>query len=85
MQSDESRTQDFPFSAGPKSNSIYNAVPGQLPKRLLFTMMKNEDFLGSLDTNPYNFSHFNFIHFTLVYNGKPIPNDPQLEDLGLVL
>ena len=40
----------FTYSAGPKSLSIDNAVLGQLPKLLLFTMIKNKDFLGSLDT-----------------------------------
>ena len=30
----------FTFSPGPKSLSIDNAVLGQLPKRLLFTMIK---------------------------------------------
>ena len=32
------------FSPGPESLSIDNAVLGQLPKRLLFTMFKNKDF-----------------------------------------
>ena len=45
----------FIYSAGPKSLSIDKAVLGQLPKRLLFTMIKNKDFMGSLDTNPYYF------------------------------
>jgi len=45
----------FTYSAGPKSLSIDNAVPGQLPKRLLFTIIKNKDFLGSLDINLYYF------------------------------
>ena len=62
----------FSYSAGPKSLSIDNAVFGQLPKRLLFTMIKNKDFLGSLDTKPYYYQHFNLSHFTLFYNGKPI-------------
>jgi len=48
----------FTYSAVPKSLSIDNAVLGQLTKRLLFTMIKNKDFLGSLDTNPCYFQHF---------------------------
>ena len=43
----------FTFSAGSKSRSIDNAVLVPLPKRLLFTMIKNADFNGSVDTNPY--------------------------------
>ena len=65
----------FTYSAGPKSLSIDNAVLGQLPKRLLFTMIKKKDFLGSLDINPYYFQNFNLSHFTLFYNGKPIPSE----------
>jgi len=42
----------FKFSAGSKSPSFDNAVLGPVPKRLLFTMVKNADFIGSVDTNP---------------------------------
>jgi len=45
----------FTFLSGLKSLSIDNAVLGPIPKRLLFTMARNTDFPGSLDTNPYNF------------------------------
>jgi len=38
-------------------------------------MIKNRDFLVSLDTNPYYFCHFDLCHFTLFYNGKPIPRE----------
>ena len=62
--------KSFAYSGGTKSLSIDNAVIGQLPKRLLFTMVKNADFIGSLDMNP-----FNFCDFTLFYNGKPIPSE----------
>jgi hypothetical protein len=36
----------FTFSAGSKSRSIDNAVLGPLPKRMLFTMIKNSDLNG---------------------------------------
>jgi len=38
-------------------------------------MIKNKDFKGSLDTNPFYFNHFNLNHFTLYYNGRPIPSE----------
>ena len=47
----------FTFAAGSKSLSIDNAVLGPIPKRLLFTMVKNTDFDGSLYSNPYKFQH----------------------------
>ena len=45
--------KNFTYSAGSKSRFIDNAVLGPLQKRLLFTMIKNADFNGSVDTNPY--------------------------------
>jgi len=42
----------FTFKGGSESVSIDNAVLGTLPKRLLFTMPRNADFM---DTNPYLF------------------------------
>ena len=48
----------FTFSAGSKSLSIDSAVLGPVPKRLLFTMIKNTDFNGSLDTNAYKFRNY---------------------------
>ena len=55
----------FTFSAGSKSRSIDSAVLGLLPKRLLFAMIKNTDFNGSVDTNPYKFRHYGIIEFSL--------------------
>ena len=43
----------FTFSADSQSLAIDNAVLGRLPKRLIFTMVKNADFLGTMFTkNP---------------------------------
>jgi len=38
-------------------------------------MIKNKDFTCSLDNKPFYFSHFNLNHFTLFYNGRPIPSE----------
>ena len=46
----------FTFGSASKSLSI-DLVLGPLPKRLLFWMIKNADFTGSVDSNPYNFQH----------------------------
>ena len=43
----------FAFSSGTQSVSIDNAVIGRIPKRLLFTMLANKDFVGNMNTNPY--------------------------------
>ena len=47
--------KSYTFSYGSNCLSIDNAILGPIPKRLLFTMVKNMDFLVSLDTNPYKF------------------------------
>jgi hypothetical protein len=45
--------KSFTFARGSQSLSIDNAVLGTVIKRLLFTIMKNKDFFGSVDTNPF--------------------------------
>jgi hypothetical protein len=66
--------KSFTFSSGSQSLSIDNAVLGQIPKRLLFTVVKNKDFLCTVDTYPYFFRHFDLINFALCVNGKQIPS-----------
>ena len=65
----------FAFPAGFTSLSMDNAVLRPIPKRLLFTMVKYTDFLGSLDTNPYNIRYYNFSSFVMFVNGKQVPNE----------
>jgi hypothetical protein len=62
----------FIFGARSKSVSIDNAVLGTLPNRLLFTMLRNVDFTGSPDTNPYFFSHFGLNNFVMYVNGRQV-------------
>jgi hypothetical protein len=65
--------KSFTFSSGSESLSIDTALLGQIPKRLLSTMVKNKGFLGSVDTNSYLFRHFDLNNFPLYVNGKQIP------------
>jgi len=65
----------FTFAAGSKSLSVDNAVLRPIPKRILFTMVKNIDFNGSLDSNPYKFQHYDICDFSFFVNGKQIPNE----------
>jgi hypothetical protein len=43
------------FSKGPQSLSINNAVLEVMPKRMVFKMVRNTDFFGSIDTNTFLF------------------------------
>jgi len=63
----------FTFSDGTISRPIDNAVLGPLPKHLLYNMIKNADFNGSVDTTPYKFSHYDISEFSLYVNGKRVP------------
>jgi hypothetical protein len=36
-------------------------------------MLKNKNFFGSVDSNPYNFRHYNLSNFVLYVKGKQIP------------
>jgi hypothetical protein len=66
--------KNFTFSSVAQSLSIDNTVLGRSPKRQLFTMLKNTDFLGSMDSNPYNFRQYNMTNFSFIVNGKQYPN-----------
>ena len=53
---------------------------GPIPKRLIFTMVKNGDFLGTVDSNWYNLTHYDLNHFSLYINGRQIPPEgPSLK------
>jgi len=60
----------FTNAGGLQALSINNAVLCVLPKRLIFTMVKNTDFLGSRNSNPYNFRHYDLTSFTMNVNGR---------------
>jgi len=45
-------------------------------------MIKNKDIIGSLDSNPFYFNHLNLNHFTLYYNGRPIPSEGLALDMS---
>jgi len=55
----------FTLSARSISQSIDNAVMGPLPKYLLFTIIKNTDFNGSVDTKSFKFRHYDISEFSL--------------------
>jgi hypothetical protein len=61
--------------------SINNAVLGRISKRLLFTILKNTDFLGSIDSNPYNLHHHNMNNSSFFVNGKQYPNEGLSMDI----
>ena len=67
--------KSFTFLSTSQSLSLDNAVLKPIPKRLLFTMVNNTDFRGSVNTNPYRFHHYNLSYFVLNVDGKQIPTE----------
>jgi hypothetical protein len=45
-------------------------------------MVKNRDFLGSVDSDPYNLKHYKLINFAMYVNGKEIPNECLSSNFG---
>jgi len=72
----------FTYAGGLQAISINNAVLGALPKRLIFTMVKNTDFLGSRNSNPYNLRHYDLTSFTMYVNGRQIPSESLSLNMG---
>jgi len=65
----------FTISAGSKSVSIDKAALGPVPKRLLFTMVKNADFISTVDTNSYKLQNYDISDYSQFVNGKQYPNE----------
>ena len=72
----------FPFSSGAQFLSINNAVIGPIPKHLLFTVVKNTDFLSSMNTNSYYFRHYDLSYLALNVNGEQIPTEGLAVNMG---
>ena len=45
-------------------------------------MVKDTDFLGSMNTNPFYFRHYNLSYFALKVNGKQIPTEGLALNMG---
>ena len=44
-------------------------------------MIKNADFNGSVETNPYKFRHYDIIEFSFYMNGKRVPSESLTLDM----
>jgi hypothetical protein len=45
-------------------------------------MVKNKYFLGSVDSNPYNFRHYKLSNFAMYVNGKHVPIEGLYTNFG---
>ena len=53
-----------------------------LPERLIFTMVKITDFLGSRNSNPYNLRHYDLTNFTMYVISSQIPSESLSVNMG---
>nr|CAD7424510.1 unnamed protein product [Timema monikensis] len=69
---------------GSKSVSLNNVIQGVIPKIVLFTMVSNDAFVGSLNTNPFQLIHRNLDRFVLYVNGiqKHLPILINFDNVG---
>jgi len=74
--------KSFTFAEGTHSLSMDNEVLGRLPKRLITTMDKNTDFLGSMSSNPFNFRHYDLTYFAMYITGKQVPPEGLSLDMS---
>ena len=66
----------FTIPANQQSITLNNISNGILPSFLLFTMIPNTNFVGTVSTNPYHFVHNNMEYFALYVKDKLINSIP---------
>jgi len=74
--------KNFTFSSGDPLLSLHNAVLGLVPKHLLFTVVINTDFLGSMNTKTYSFRQYDLSYFALNVNGNQIHTECLALNMG---
>ena len=45
-------------------------------------MVKNTDFLGTMNSNPFNFRHYVLTHFAMYITGKQVPTEGLTLDMS---
>lgn len=68
--------KSFVIHNGVLSESIDNAVLGQLPKRIIIGLVDNRAFNGNRKFNPYDFQTFSLNYLSLYVDGKQVPGKP---------
>jgi hypothetical protein len=66
----------FTISAGVRSKIEDHLFHGQLPKRIVMGMVRNDFMNGTSESNPFDFQHFNLSKLEVSIDGKSIHNKP---------
>ena len=68
--------KSYTIATGMRSSSEENLFTGQIPKRIVFGMVTNDAFTGSITTNPFNFEPFGVQEVALNVDGRQLPCKP---------
>lgn len=60
---------------GANSINIPYLLQGQIPKYIIFGLVKNDSFVGSFESNPFQFIHSDLVNIALFVKGVGV-NDP---------
>ena len=71
-----SQVTSYTIPSGSLTSSKDNLFIGNLPRRLVISLVDNKAFAGSLDKNPFNFKHYNASYMSVSVNGRSFPNQP---------
>ena len=63
----------FNISVGEATFSENNAFMGQLPRRLILALVKDEDASGKLTTDPFYYNHYDINSLSLSVGGRQVP------------
>ena len=56
------------------STQIANICRGSIPKTVIACFVSSNSYSGKIDSNPFNFQHFDLNYLLLRVNGNPIPS-----------
>jgi hypothetical protein len=78
-------TQIKTFTGSSRTQQIYiiNVILGPVPERILIVLLKNAAFVGSANTNPFHFHHYDMTNLVLYVNGVQHPWEPLPMDCSL--
>lgn len=70
------------FTKGSNRNDLseQNIVNGVLPKKVIFGIVRSENFNGTIQKNPFLFEHHDVSSVSLRMNGHPIPYEELILD-----
>ena len=71
---DRSLIKAYVVNKGTTDLSTYNLIRGsQLPEQVIIGVVPQESYNGSLNTNPFNFKHYDIREASLIVNGVNEP------------